>query len=714
MKKQFYCFMLLPLIFIFLLATSMAALAGWTTITTGTSQSLWGIWGSSASDVYVGGDSNTLLHFDGSTWSTVNIGITTVDIENIWGSSASDVYVVGANGTFHYDGSSWTAVNTGASLVYGLWGTSASNIYTSDAYGNIYHYNGSSWTTAYTAATSSTIWDIWGSSASDVFAVGNSGAIYHYNGNAWSPMTVSTTENLFDVWGASASDVYAVGVNGTVFHYNGSSWSKESVGSSVSFYGVWASSASDVYVAGNGNTILHYDGSTWASLSPPGFTSFYEIWGSSATDIYFCGAGGTILHYDGIPTSSTTTILSTTTTSTTAPLTSTTTSLPAGNTPPTALFKINSTSGEPETEFVFDATDCNDAEDPSEALEVRWDWDGGGMWDTGWDTEKIATHQYEAEGTYTVILEVKDTGGLTDTASQQVKVISAGDLAEENIPPNAIFFVEPVEGTTLTEFNVDASESHDPDNPDGFLELHWDWEGDGMWDTDLTTQKTAVHQYDEPGMYIITLEVIDSGGLTDIETHEVIVEGIGDEGDGDGSEAGSDEGENTPPKAVVHVHPPEGDTNTEFEFMAHESTDIEDHPDELIVRWDFESDENWDTDYSPEKVIYHRYEVPGHYMTTLEVKDTGGLTDRATTEVMVGEPECAIGTMLGKSDSETLKRFQDKVLSKTKAGKVLIQLYYKNNKRISEYLDKHPGFRSRLEKVLTALIPVIKQHIDLQ
>jgi PKD repeat protein len=235
-----------------------------------------------------------------------------------------------------------------------------------------------------------------------------------------------------------------------------------------------------------------------------------------------------------------------------------------------------------------------------------------------------------------------------------------------------------------------------------------------MWDTEFTTEKTATHTYDQAGTYTITLEIIDSGGLTDTETHVVMVEGTDGEGDGDNGDEDGDEGGNTPPTAVIEVNPPEGDTNTEFEFMAHDSTDVEDSLDDLMVRWDFDGEAPWDTEYSHEKAIMHRFEEPGLYVVTLEVKDTGGLDDRATTEVLVREPECAIGKMLDKSDSEILRRFRDEVLSKTKAGKVLIRLYYKNSKQIGEYLDKHSVFRSSVEKVLTTLIPVIKQHIDPQ
>lgn len=92
-----------------------------------------------------------------------------------------------------------------------------------------------------------------------------------------------------------------------------------------------------------------------------------------------------------------------------------------GNTAPTASFTVNPSSGDTNTVFQFDASSSSDAEDPTSALEVRWDWRDDGTWDTGWDTTKTVSRQFPI-GTHTVRLEVKDTDGLTDTTTRQVTV----------------------------------------------------------------------------------------------------------------------------------------------------------------------------------------------------------------------------------------------------------------------------------------------------
>ncbi len=96
------------------------------------------------------------------------------------------------------------------------------------------------------------------------------------------------------------------------------------------------------------------------------------------------------------------------------------------NTPPTALFTVSPSSGSTSTNFAFDASGSTDNEDPTSNLQVRWDFDGNGSWDTGWDYNKTVNHQYGSENTYTAKLEVKDTEGLTDQYTKSITVSNGG------------------------------------------------------------------------------------------------------------------------------------------------------------------------------------------------------------------------------------------------------------------------------------------------
>jgi PKD repeat protein len=186
------------------------------------------------------------------------------------------------------------------------------------------------------------------------------------------------------------------------------------------------------------------------------------------------------------------------------------------NSPPTARFTVSPASGTTATVFRADASTSSDGEDPASALEVRWDWEGDGTWDTALDTTKTAEHQYMTAGGKTIRLEVIDTGGLTGTATRQVTVETPGNTA-----PEASFTVAPTSGTTETLFTVDASSSADIEDPVSALEARWDWQDDGTWDTAYDTTKTSEHRYDAAGRKTIRLEVRDSGGLTGTTTRTV-------------------------------------------------------------------------------------------------------------------------------------------------------------------------------------------------
>ena len=67
-------------------------------MTSGTSEHLHGVWGTSSSDVYAVGEDGTILRYDGAAWSE-SVSGTYPDLFGIWGSSSGDVYVVGDSGT---------------------------------------------------------------------------------------------------------------------------------------------------------------------------------------------------------------------------------------------------------------------------------------------------------------------------------------------------------------------------------------------------------------------------------------------------------------------------------------------------------------------------------------------------------------------------------------------------------------------------------------
>ncbi|NQT78248.1 MAG: hypothetical protein HQ565_11070 [Bacteroidetes bacterium] len=135
------------------------------------------------------------------------------------------------------------------------------------------------------------------------------------------------------------------------------------------------------------------------------------------------------------------------------------------NTAPTASFTLTPETGNIQTAFLLDASASSDAETPANELLIRWDGNDDGSWDTDYSTIKTATVTYDTEGTYTIRLEVKDSGGLTGTTTQQVTVSGGG-----NLPPDPPADPDPADDATdvLTNISLQWTGSDPEQDPLSF------------------------------------------------------------------------------------------------------------------------------------------------------------------------------------------------------------------------------------------------------
>ena len=100
----------------------------------------------------------------------------------------------------------------------------------------------------------------------------------------------------------------------------------------------------------------------------------------------------------------------------------------AGCERPTARFSLTPEAGDTATPFQWDASASSDPQDDVTLLQVRWDWEGDGQWDTAYTDDKQAEHLFEMPGTYEVQMEVRDSDQLTHTTTRTVSV------AEQELP----------------------------------------------------------------------------------------------------------------------------------------------------------------------------------------------------------------------------------------------------------------------------------------
>ena len=93
---------------------------------------------------------------------------------------------------------------------------------------------------------------------------------------------------------------------------------------------------------------------------------------------------------------------------------------------------------------------------------------------------------------------------------------------------------------------------------------------------------------------------------------------------------------NDPPIACFTITPATGTTETLFAFDPSCSSDRQDPAGDLVVRWDWDHDMVWDTDWLPARTGSHRYPAPGRKALRLEVRDPFGLTSAAQESLDVG------------------------------------------------------------------------------
>ncbi len=161
-----------------------------------------------------------------------------VTLFGIWGSSPSDVWTVGGNiakandaaAMWHYDGTDWTPVDLPAEAkaalaLYKVWGRSAEEVYVVGSEGLLLERNGGSWAVVPTPTTFP-LFTVHGD-ATRAYAVGGeySGAIASLEGNGWADDTPAGLPQMNGVYVREGCDPVAVGTQGgQVFERHGDEW----------------------------------------------------------------------------------------------------------------------------------------------------------------------------------------------------------------------------------------------------------------------------------------------------------------------------------------------------------------------------------------------------------------------------------------------------------------------------------------------------------
>lgn len=315
-----------------------------------TTQSLYAVWGSSSTDIWVGGQDGIIYNGDGSCWYDQGPGLP-VTVRSISGTSREDVWAVGnSNAIIHWNGTAWGPSSIMGTIplgdLTGVHAISRSAVYavgtTSVPPYRLYVglTNGLNWTDKQSEFKTGTIpgngafKDIWGTASTDLLIAGdivdnilNPGfGVFIKKDDNWNMPPSSGTRigptipvNRTSVWGTSKNDIWigSASVSSgspsvSVVNYNGSGYVGYFLAGTQSpdkVTAIWTGGNGDVWLSmSSPNAAIPKvlrktsQSTTFSGVQIPNFPSngeINDIWGSGPNDVWLVGTGGLRVHYDG-------------------------------------------------------------------------------------------------------------------------------------------------------------------------------------------------------------------------------------------------------------------------------------------------------------------------------------------------------------------------------------------------------------------------------
>lgn len=322
------------------------------------------VWAVGWSDKQLIASPGPLLRWDGKVWTTAFTS--EARLNAVWGSSATDIWVGGDAGLFHGTGPSSSAITwkkVRSEAVASIWGSSANDVWAvggTKTYqylfdGKVLHYQGPSadggdgWQIDPLSSRPASYRKVWGTSASDVWIGGAEHATCGFpscegtrafavrrrpdgdGGITWSEAGLPQFGGIAlgsgihrgselsgggsigtdSVWlmGSKSPTTFPDPVYDVLFtgkaKTDGSgdhTWSSGTFGTCLGFdcsdlwfsRAVWGKSSNDVYLAGDFGQLRHWDGTSFSLVKTtiekiPVTASFFGMWGSSSTDLWIVG-----------------------------------------------------------------------------------------------------------------------------------------------------------------------------------------------------------------------------------------------------------------------------------------------------------------------------------------------------------------------------------------------------------------------------------------
>ncbi len=110
--------------------------------------------------------------------------------------------------------------------------------------------------------------------------------------------------------------------------------------------------------------------------------------------------------------------------------------------------------------------------------------------------------------------------------------------------------------------------------------------------------------------------------------------------------------DNLPPISLFTVSPHQGDSLTVFYFDARETFDPESPDFGIQIRWDWDGDSNWDTEYAQQKEYAERFKGQGQRIIIMEAVDPHGLISQSRDTIYLYEDNPFLDTLTDPRDGQ--------------------------------------------------------------
>ncbi len=352
-----------------------------------------------------------------------------------------------------------------------------------------------------------------------------------------------------------------------------------------------------------------------------------------------------------------------------------------------------------------------------------------------WSTDETSTSQVEyglttsygnssSFDTTFVTTHSVQISGLSSFTSYDFRVRSQDQSGNEAVSGNYTFTTSNI-SPALNSYSANPMTGDAPlqvdfsaiaSDTDGYIiRYEWDFDGDGIFDSDTGTVSDTFHIYINPGTYSPKVKITDDGGASVVSAPLSIT---------------ASSSNNELPTLSLIATPVYGVAPLEVTFESNASD-----PDGAIIQyeWDFDGNGTIDATTSTNPLT-HVYTDSGTYTVRLRVIDDGGATATDETQVIVLSSAdslnnsrdttseqngggCFIATAAYGSYMEShvmvLRSFRDKYLLTNSPGQSLVHFYYSTSPPIADYISRHKSLKLVTRLFLTPVVYSIKYPLML-